>query len=101
MCNASHLKLDQLGFSDPGIVVTRGIAMLFRQGDIVMRILSKRQLKALVLYSPQHIARLEKAGTFPKRVQIGPNRVGWIEAEVLDWLQERIERREAPVRHSS
>ena len=71
--------------------------MLFRQGDIVMRILSKRQLKELVLYSPQHIARLEKAGTFPKRVQIGPNRVGWIEAEVLDWLQERIERREAPV----
>ncbi len=66
-----------------------------------MRILSKRQLKELVLYSPQHIARLEKAGTFPKRVQIGPNRVGWIEAEVLDWLRERIDRREAPVRHSS
>ena len=101
MCSAGHPKLDQLGFSDPGIVVTRGIAMLFRQGDIVMRILSKRQLKELVLYSPQHIARLEKAGMFPKRVQIGPNRVGWIEAEVLDWLQERIERREAPVRHSS
>lgn len=31
-------------------------------GDIVMRILSRRQLKELVLYSPQHIARLEKAG---------------------------------------
>ncbi len=26
-----------------------------------MRILSKRQLKELVLYSPQHVARLEKA----------------------------------------
>ncbi len=38
-----------------------------------MRILSKRQLKELVLYSPQHIARLEKAGKFPKRVQLGPN----------------------------
>jgi len=33
-----------------------------------MRILSKRQLKELVLYSPQHIARLEKVGQFPKRV---------------------------------
>ena len=32
---------------------------------IVMRILSKRQLKELVLYSPQHIARLEKAGSTP------------------------------------
>lgn len=66
-----------------------------------MRILSKRQLKELVLYSPQHIARLEKAGKFPRRVQVGPNGVGWIEAEVLDWLTERIDRREAPVRHSS
>ena len=60
-------------------------------GDIVMRILSKRQLKELVLYSPQHIARLEKAGKFPKRVQIGPNRVGWVEEEVLDWLQQRLD----------
>ena len=33
-----------------------------------MRILSKRQVKELVLNSPQHIARLEKAGQFPKRV---------------------------------
>ena len=57
------------------------------------RILSKKQLRELVLYSSQHIARLEKAGLFPKRVQLGPNRVGWIEAEVLDWLQQRIDQR--------
>lgn len=65
-----------------------------------MRLLSKRQLKEVVLYSPQHIARLEKAGKFPRRVQIGPNRVGWVEAEVQDWLQERLDRREEPHRHS-
>ena len=58
-----------------------------------MRILSKRQLKELVLYSPQHIARLEKARKFPLRIQLGPNRVGWVEAEVLDWLQERLDQR--------
>ena len=58
-----------------------------------MRILSKRQLKELVLYSPQHIARLEKAGKFPLRIQLGPNRVGWVESEVLDWLQERLDQR--------
>ena len=69
--------------------------MLFIRGDIVMRILSKRQLKELVLYSPQHVARLEKAGKFPKRVQLGPNRVGWVEDEVLDWLRQRLEGREA------
>ena len=65
-----------------------------------MRILSKRELKELVLYSPQHVARLEKAGTFPKRIQLGPNRVGWLESEVLEWLQERLDRREDHTRHS-
>ena len=59
-----------------------------------MRLISKRQLKELVLYSPQHIARLEAAGRFPKRVQLGHNRGGWIEQEVLDWLQERIDARD-------
>lgn len=59
-----------------------------------MRILSKRQLKELVLYSPQHIARLEKAGKFPRRLNLGPNRVGWVEDEVLDWLKERLDSRE-------
>jgi prophage regulatory protein len=68
--------------------------MLFYLGDIVMRILSKRQVKELVLYSPQHIARLEKAGLFPKRVQLGPNRVGWVEGEVLEWLEVRLAQRE-------
>ena len=66
-----------------------------------MRLLSKRQVKEIVLYSPQHIARLEKAGKFPQRVQIGPNRVGWVEAEVLDWLSERMADREVPTRPSS
>ena len=68
--------------------------MLFKHGEIEMRILSKRQLKELVLYSPQHVARLEKAGTFPKRIQLDPNRVGWVEDEVLAWLQTRLDRRE-------
>ena len=59
-----------------------------------MRLLSKRQVKEMVLYSPQHIARLEAAGQFPKRVRLGINRVGWLEGEVLDWLQKRIDARE-------
>ena len=66
-------------------------------GVTAMKLLSKRQLKELVLYSPQHIQRLEDAGRFPKRVRLGNcprSRVGWIESEVLDWLRERIERRD-------
>lgn len=87
---AARLKIPRGSCRNPGI------AMLFIQGDIVMRMLSKRQLKELVLYSPQHIARLEKAGKFPLRVQLGSNRVGWVEREVLDWLQTRLDSREVP-----
>jgi prophage regulatory protein len=54
-----------------------------------MRLLSKQQVREKVLYSPAHIARLEAAGQFPKRVRLGIGRVGWIEQEVEDWLQER------------
>lgn len=30
-------------------------------------------------------------GTFPKPVRLGGRAVGWLEAEVQDWLQRRIE----------
>ena len=60
-----------------------------------MRILSKKDVRALVLYSPAHVDRLEKAGRFPRRIQLGPCRVGWIESEVLAWLEERIKQRDA------
>jgi prophage regulatory protein len=55
-----------------------------------MKILSKKEVRSLVLYSPQHIDRLERIGEFPMRVPLGRCRVGWIESEVLDWLQQRI-----------
>ena len=61
----------------------------------MMVLLNKRQVTEMVLYSHQHIARLEAVGQFPKRVRLGNNRVGWIEAEVLDWLQARIDARDA------
>ncbi|MGA7325910.1 MAG: AlpA family phage regulatory protein [Rhodomicrobium sp.] len=61
-----------------------------------IKVLSKRQLRELVLYSPAHIQRLEKAGRFPKRVKLGPyrsSRVGWVESEVLTWLSKWLEER--------
>lgn len=80
----------------------RGIAVLRIQRSDVMsaieRLLSKKQVKELVLYSHQHIQRLEHAGLFPKRVRLGKfrgSRVGWIESEVRAWLQARIDSRDA------
>ena len=60
-----------------------------------MKLLSKKQVRAIILYSPAHIDRLERAGQFPKRVRLGTNRVGWIEQEVLDWLLIRINKRDS------
>ncbi|WP_460216483.1 helix-turn-helix transcriptional regulator [Geovibrio sp. ADMFC3] len=31
-------------------------------------------------------------GSFPKSISLGERAVGWIEAEVLDWLQEQIKK---------
>lgn len=53
------------------------------------RIITKRELREIVPYSPQHILRLEKRGLFPKRIVIGPGRVGWLLSDVLAWLAQR------------
>ncbi len=63
-----------------------------------VRVLTMRQLRELVPYTPQHIYRLEAAGKFPKRVKIGANRVGWRYVHILEWLGDRptIEASELP-----
>jgi prophage regulatory protein len=61
---------------------------------MAMKLLSKTQVREMVLYSPAHIARLEANGKFPKRVQIGSGRVGWVDREVEDWIHARIAERD-------
>jgi prophage regulatory protein len=58
------------------------------------KLIDKKELTALVKYSSQHIARLEKAGLFPKRLRLGPNRVAWLLAEVEAWSEERLAKRD-------
>ena len=60
-----------------------------------MRILDKRALREKVPYSPAQIDRMESAGDFPRRVRLGPHRVGWIETEVDDWIASRMRERDA------
>ena len=60
--------------------------------SVVPRIITKKELLTLVPYTPQHILRLEKQGKFPKRIEIGPRRVGWWLSEVLDWLSNKPRR---------
>ena len=55
------------------------------------RIITRRQLCEMVPYSPQHILRLEKKGMFPKRIVIGPGRVGWRLSDIEAWLVQRAQ----------
>ncbi len=48
-----------------------------------------------IRYSRQHIHNLEKLKRFPRRVQIGANRVGWVKSEIDEWLKCKIEARDA------
>lgn len=58
-------------------------------------LVSKKGLKTLgIPYSFQHIARHEKAGRFPRRVQLGQCWVVLCYGKVVPWIDERIARRE-------
>lgn len=39
--------------------------------------------------------RMERAGTAPRRIQLGPNSVGWLAKEIETWIAERAARRNA------
>jgi prophage regulatory protein len=56
-------------------------------------ILARKLVLEIVPYSAAHLARLEKAGLFPRRVKLGACRVGWVEAEVNEWIADRIAKR--------
>lgn len=47
-----------------------------------------------IKYSRVHIGRLAKDKKFPLPVAIGAARVGWIEAELLAWQDERVAERD-------
>jgi prophage regulatory protein len=57
----------------------------------MVRILDKRALRAKgVPYSNVHLLRLERCGKFPRRFNIGDNRVAWLEADVDLWIRDRV-----------
>lgn len=63
---------------------------------MIRKLVSKKELKSVygVPYSFAHIARLEAAGLFPKRVRLGACRVAWVADEVQVWIDERVARRD-------
>lgn len=54
-----------------------------------LRIVTQKELRTLVPYTPQHILRLEKSGKFPRRMQLGENRIGWRLIDIEAWVAAR------------
>jgi prophage regulatory protein len=63
---------------------------------MTQKLVSKKELRTVfgVPYSFAHIARLEVAGQFPKRVRLGACRVAWVSQEVQAWIDERVASRD-------
>ena len=55
-----------------------------------LRIITQKELRTLVPYTPQHILRLEKAGKFPRRLRLGENRIGWLLSDIESWVLSRL-----------
>lgn len=60
-----------------------------------MKVLRPKDAAAKCGLSRMHLYRLERAGSFPKRVRLGPNSVGWLEEELDAWIRARVEERNA------
>lgn len=48
-----------------------------------------------IRYSKAQIWRKVKDGSFPKPVRLGANRVAFIQAEIQQWIKDRIAERDA------
>lgn len=62
-------------------------------GNLLDRIILAPERRELVPFSDMHIWRMEKAGKFPKRIRLGPNRVGWSLGEIVEWIEARMAER--------
>ena len=56
------------------------------------KLVTRKQLRLDygIPYSIVHIRRLEMAGQFPSRVQLGQCRVAYVAEEVEEWIEKRI-----------
>lgn len=70
------------------IMAARNQAAPYEKAEV--RILRRKQVEARIGLSRSTIYDGVNAGTFPKPINLGPQSVGWIEAEIDAWLAEQI-----------
>ena len=57
-------------------------------------ILRRKQVEARTGLSRSTIYLLIKKGTFPKPIKLSERSVGWIESEIDDWVDDKVQRRD-------
>jgi prophage regulatory protein len=57
------------------------------------RVLRWREVRDRIGLSRATIWRMVRNGVFPAPVRLGPQSVGWIEREVIEWIADRAARR--------
>ena len=77
-----QVRGDEAGSSRATPALDRGIRS-------APRLITKKELSLIIPYTHQHILRLEKRGQFPRRIQVGPNRVAWLLSEIEAWIEAR------------
>ena len=60
---------------------------------MAMKIIKLHDVKKLTTFSISTIYRLASQGKFPKPIKLAERSSGWLEQEVIDYIEERIERR--------
>ena len=62
---------------------------------LVGGLIGRKELQTLVPYDPSYVAKLERRGLFPRRVALGPGKVGYVRYEIEAWICGRIAVRDA------
>lgn len=57
-----------------------------------MKLLRIQHASEMTTLSPSQIKRMERAGTFPQSIRLGPKAKAWIEEEIETWVEERKEK---------
>lgn len=56
-----------------------------------LRLISRKKVEQITSLSRSSIYLLMSKDRFPKPIQIGDQRVAWVEQEITNWVEDRIQ----------
>jgi prophage regulatory protein len=91
MINIESSRISVGRKSGPRIKEVHGMDQNFHpdKGHTRPQVLRRKQVMGMVSLSSTTIWRLEKAGKFPKGIPLSTRVRGYLESDIIEWLQER------------